>query len=228
MVKFQQNIVDFMTENKALEIFNLDSLENLSLETLKSLYRNQASVKHPDKSSGNSRDFVELREAYLFLLTQIKPKKAKNTKSEEEVEEKALKELSKEEILAKYFSETKVLQDKVETQQLVTAKQVKSLDEIRTKVETIIENFEKQKQSLKEELELVLNDLEAKVNPSFVKRFFLFFWPKMSREEFWRRYNVEVTKFGRKDSELDTLLFKEMLGVYGGGLNDIANSLTEL
>lgn len=217
-----------MTENKALKIFNLNTLEGLSLESLKTLYRKQASIKHPDKSGGSGSEFVELREAYLYLLTKIKPKKHKNTKVEDEVEEKALKELSKEEILAKYFSETKVLQEKVESHQLVTTKQIESLEKIKTKAEVVMSDFEKQKQQLKQELEMVLEDLEKKVNPNFMKRFLLFFWPKMTEEEFWRRYNIEVNRFSRKDADLDVNFFKEMLGVYGSGLNDIANSITEL
>jgi len=217
-----------MTENKALKIFDLETIENLSLESLKSMYRAQAFIKHPDKDGGSNGEFVELREAYLFLLTKVKPKKHKNTKVEDEIQETALKELSKEEILAKYFSETKVLQEKVEGQQLVTTKQIESLNRIKTEVEEIIANFDKQKQVLKDELEIILQDLETKVNPTFLKKFFLFFWPKMSEEEFWRRYNVEVNRFSRKDADLDIDFFKEMLGVYGNGLNDIANSITEL
>lgn len=228
LVKFCQNPGSIMTENKALKIFNLDSLEGLTSESLKSLYRKQATIKHPDKSGGSGQEFVELREAYLYLLTKIKPKKQKHTKAEDEAEEKALKELSKEEILAKYFSETKVLQEKVDSHQLVTTKQIEALETIKSQAEVVMSDFERQKQELKQELEMILEDLEKKVNPGFMKRFFLFFWPKMSEEEFWRRYNIEVNKFSRKDADLDVNFFKEMLGVYGSGLNDIANSITEL
>ena len=217
-----------MIEKKALEIFELETLDGLTLESLKSLYRTQASIKHPDKSGGSNSQFVELREAYLYLLTKVKPKKHKNNKSEDAIEEKALKELSKEEILAKYFSETKDLQSKVESHQLVTTQQVQSLNQIKTEVEEIISNFDKQKEQLRQELEIILEDLEKKVNPGFIRKFILFLLPKMSEEEFWRRYNLEVNKFSRKDADLDVQFFKEMLSVYGNGLNDIANSIAEL
>jgi hypothetical protein len=50
----------------------------------------------------------------------------------------------------------------------------------------------------------------------------------MSEEEFWEKYHFEVQKYSRKDAELDVEFFKEMLTTYGGGLNKIANSITEI
>ncbi|NJK71664.1 MAG: hypothetical protein HC932_05505 [Thermales bacterium] len=55
-----------MDFEKALKIFNLESLENISFDELRAMYKKLAKERHPDMKLGSSEDFVELREAYVF------------------------------------------------------------------------------------------------------------------------------------------------------------------
>lgn len=210
-----------MTLQKALEIFNINSLEEISKEEIKKIYRKQAGLKHPDKEGGSSQEFVELRQAYLYILSHYPNKAIKKTG-------KDLKELSKDEILDKYFHDTRELQVKVDSYENVTNTQIAVLDNVKTEAEDILSRFEQRKSELRKELDKNIAELEKKYNPGFFARLISLFQNKMSEEEFWEKYHFEVQKYSRKDAELDVEFFKEMLTTYGGGLNKIANSITEI
>jgi|694.fasta_scaffold113119_2 curved DNA-binding protein CbpA len=210
-----------MTLQKALEIFNIKSLEEISKDEIKKIYRKQAGLKHPDKEGGSSQEFVELRQAYLYILSHYPNKEIKKTG-------KDLKELSKDEILDKYFQDTRELQVKVDLYESVTNTQIAVLDTVKTEAEDILARFEMRKAELKKELDKNVSELEKKYNPGFFARLISLFQNKMSEEEFWEKYHFEVQKYSRKDAELDVEFFKEMLTTYGGGLNKIANSITEI
>jgi curved DNA-binding protein CbpA len=210
-----------MNLQKALEIFDIDSLDEMSKDEIKKIYRKQAGQKHPDKEGGSSQEFVELRQAYLYILSHFPNKTIKKTG-------KDLKELSKDEILDKYFQDTKDLQLKLDSYESVTKNQITVLDDVKTEAEDILGRFEKRKAELRKELDANIALLEKKFNPGFFAKLMALFQNKMSEEEFWEKYHFEVQKYSRKDAELDVEFFKEMLTTYGGGLNKIANSITEI
>jgi curved DNA-binding protein CbpA len=212
-----------MDLKEALKILGLNSVEGVYEDDLKKAYRRLALEKHPDKSSGSNEDFVKLREAYLLLFSKVEKRDDLQVPKVQD-----LTALSKDEILDKYFQDTKALQLRVENFKNLATNQIKTLTEVKDGAEDVINKFEVLKTGLRSELDQVLATLEKQVNPSFFKKFFLFFLPRMSEDEFWRKYNTQIQHFTRKDAEIDVEFFKELLTLYGSGLNDIANTITEL
>lgn len=203
-----------MNIKRALEVFGFESLNDLNSEELKKVYRKLAKERHPDKLGGTNKDFVELRRAYLLLYSEAE----KNADTQ-----KSLKELSKDEILDKYYQETRDLKVKMDTYEDIIGNQSRALTIVRESVEQIVERFEYRKQQLKKDLEQTISSLEKQLRPNFVQKIFSFLWPKLSEDEFWQRYQQQVQSYTRKDQDLNTEFFKEMLTIYGDGLNDISS-----
>ena len=57
-----------MNYTEALEIFNLNSLSDITEEDFKILYRKFARSRHPDTNNGSSKDFVELKKGNALQL----------------------------------------------------------------------------------------------------------------------------------------------------------------
>lgn len=202
---------------QALNIFGIDEIGELDGESLKIVYRTLAKQKHPDRSGGNSMAFVELKEAYVFLQKYFieNPITASGSKK--------LKTLSKEELLENYYRDTRQLQlrlDFLETEtQLALTQTEEQFDGIWLK-------FEDERSRLRHELESTITELQKKANRSLLQKI-LFFIPKMSQEEFWQRYNLEVDKYARLHSDLDLEFFKMILDLYGKSLNKIGKIVTK-
>lgn len=211
-----------MNLHKALKIFALKEVDSLNLEQLKSFYKKLAKEKHPDRSGSDSQ-FVELREAYLFLYGRIKEDEVEKFSK---VASTSLRELSKDEILDKYYHDTKDLQIKIEEYEESFDGQAETLEQVRSQVEDIIGKFEEKKAKLRSELEIEIAKLEQTYNSNFLRKLF-FFLPKMSEDEFWQKYHLKVQKYSRKDSDTDVSFFKEMLSVYGDGLNEISKIIMQ-
>ena len=202
-----------MNLQRALEIFNLDSLEGLDHKALKSMFKRLAKERHPDQG-GSNKDFVHLKEAHLILEKEIKNENVETTGND-------LKTLSKEEMLDKYYQDTRTLQVKIEDLQSNINTQAETIDHIKQGAVEVMMEFEDQKKKLKEELDQAVNSLQKEYKSGFFKRLF-FFRPKMSEQEFWNAYNHQVHKYVKKNSDLNIELYKVMVSIYGDGLNNIA------
>lgn len=203
-----------MTLKQALQIFNLEDLSGISKEELKNLYKKLAKSKHPDSSGGRDTDFIDLQEAYNALGKYVTLDKGSG---------KDLTTLSKEEILHKYFEDTKELQNKITTFQGTFKQQNQIMDEIKQKIEDLIADFETKKSELRADLEKEVAKLDKKYSDNIFKKI-LFFVPKMTEEEFWSTYKDQAAKYSKKHLELDVEFLKEMLTAYGEGLNEISQS----
>jgi curved DNA-binding protein CbpA len=205
----------------ALAIFNLKQIDDLDLPSLKSKYRMLAKEKHPDSGQGSNQDFVRLREAFLYLKDRVK---LKNTPSNSVTD---LKALSKEEILAKYYKDTQALELRLESFNETLLEQTEIVDNIRKKVQIIVDEFERKKEILKKQLEKEIFELERKYSINFFKKM-LFFLPRMNEKEFWRMYEKQVEKYAKKHTEMDMQFLREMLNAYGNGLNDISEIIEKI
>ena len=208
----------------AFKIFNIDSLVGLDQPKLKKIYYKLAKEKHPDRKNGNQEDFIELREAYLLLSTEIDKNalSKKNTKTDKV----NISSLSKEEILDKYYHDTKDLELKLEEFKLNLKEQNHTLNKTREKVEKEIEKFKINKTDLKNNLEQEIKNLEKKFKPNITQKV-LFFLPKMTEEEFWIKYHQIVKKYSKRDSEVDIDMFKKIVEIYGDSLNDMSDYINK-
>lgn len=207
-----------MTLEDALSVFSLKSLDGVNLSSLKGLYRKLAKKTHPDNEGGSHDGFVQLREAYILLSNNLE-EETDNSQS------RVIKKMSKDEILAKYNHDIKDLQLKLDSYQDIIDEQLKTLDFIKERVSTIINKYENQKTTLKEELEIEIKKLEKQIEPKVLSKL-LFFLPQMSEDEFWNKYNQNVGKYTRKNTDLDQQFFKYMLEAYGNGLNDVSKQIS--
>jgi len=90
----------------------------------------------------------------------------------------------------------------------------------------LIDDFEKRKKLLQNELESEIAKLEKKYSGNAFQKI-LFFLPKMSEEDFWKNYQTKVDEYAKMHTELDIDFFKDMLSTYGKGLNKIGESINQ-
>jgi len=205
-----------MTLSQAQEIFGISSVTAISATELKRLYRDLAKKRHPDTQDGNQKEFVELKEAYIFLAKEMlkHPTVAQS-------DTRDLKTLSREEMLEKYNQDTAELKNQITLFRSSFERQDDVIHTLKTKVESIVTDFEERKAKLQTELESHIGSLEKNYSGTLLSKIF-FFWPKMSENEFWDKYNAGVEEFSQKHAQIDVQFFKEMLEVYGKSLNDIS------
>lgn len=208
----------------ALKNFQIDSLEGLDQPKLKKIYYKLAKEKHPDRKNGSQEDFIKLRESYLFLSTELD--KRALIKTDGKSKKGSLSSLSKEEILDKYYHDTKDLELKLEEFKLNLKEQDYTLNKTREKAEQEIQKFKVYKDDLKKNLEQEIKNLEKNFKPNIAQKM-LFFLPKMSQEDFWINYHKIVKKYSKKDNEIDIDLFKKIIEIYGNGLTDMSDYISQ-
>ncbi len=207
-----------MKLQKALEVFKYSDVDLINLAQLKKDYKTLAKEKHPDTKNGSSDEFVELRKAYVSLSSYLE-KIGPNSNT--------LKDLSKDEILDKYYEDTQEMNIRLENMQDLIQEQNNALVAVRSGVDKIVNGFESKKSLLRRQLEEEIKNLEKKLSPNVLQKIFFFFWPKMTEEDFWQEYNSKIKKYESLDAEIDVEFLKEMLETYGDGLNNISKSISK-
>jgi DnaJ domain len=197
-----------MTLDQALQIFGIseDQLHYLTTNEVKEKYRQLAKQKHPDKTGGNNRQFIELKDSYIMISTIVQQNVGRSMVT-----------LGKDEILNRYQQDTSKLYRTI-------TEQFQSISKIRTEVEDLITEFEAKKKELESELNGAIEELEAKYKKTLFQKIF-FFLPHMSEREFWQTYHELVNRQTSKYKNLDFELFKQMAIIYGEGLNQISEIL---
>lgn len=193
----------------ALKIFEIPNIDGLDLELLKSAYKNQAKKKHPDRNGGNSKEFVKLKEAYVALQKEVVKSNSTGRK---------LKTLSKDELLDVYYNDTGKLRLQINLLQEQTED---TLQETRLEVERIINEFETKRKLAQEEVKQNIEKSRQEFNKSLLNKF-LFFWPKSRESDFWKKYDEELAKHSKRQTELDMEFYQIILDIYGKSLNEIS------
>ncbi|MEM1312610.1 MAG: hypothetical protein AAGF07_04060 [Patescibacteria group bacterium] len=203
-----------MSLKQALEVFGLDSVSHLDVNGLKSLFKKLAKERHPDQG-GSHRDFILLKEAHIILEKEVKSKPASNSPNND------LQAFTKEDILERYYKDTRQLQVQIKELKVHFENQAETLDQVTNGTQQLLEKFSKEKEKLKSELDESIIKLEKNYNPSLLQKV-LFFLPKLNEKEFWNAYQVEVAQYKKRTADLDNELHRIILSVYGEGLNNIA------
>lgn len=220
--------------DKALELLDFRSADELNFTALKKRYRTRAKQKHPDKKGGSREDFVELQKAYQHLkrlLEKTEDELALLRKAiiEEEMEieeaelERRLKVVDKTELLAKFIeSEKQVVQHKS-----ILRKQADFLTQTQEVVEELIVEYRDKQGALRTELEGILGDLEKEYSPTAVQKI-MFFLPRPNYNEFIDRKSSLMNTFQDLSFDLENKLSKEIVKIYGEALNKLNSTLEEL
>lgn len=200
----------------AQKLFGFDSLDGLTPETIRQKYRALAKEKHPDAQGGSQEEFVALQEAMDSLLRHL----------EDDPNSHYLQHLSKEEILTKYYKDTKELKDNIVKYEETIDKQANTIVLVRNNVKSLIDLFERQRENIQQEFERDVRRLQQEYRPNLIQKIF-FFLPRMSEQQFWDEYQHKMDAYTQKYNILNTAFFKDMLSVYGEGLNKITKDLEE-
>lgn len=219
----------------ALDTFDLEKWENISSSTLRSLYKDLAKKKHPDVPGGDGDEFVKLQKAYDIIARKVKKKekeeKKKTTDKSQDPKEKAqeytkvrdIKNLDKADLMEKF--------EEIENEMVLYKESLfghkESISEAKKEVKVILQEFEKKRDELREELEKAVVELEKKYKGTLLNKI-LFFLPKMSETEFTEKYNRYVNKFSSISADLDSELFKSIIEIYGKALNDIQENVKKI
>lgn len=217
-----------MNYSEALKVFGLNSINGITEEEFKIMYRKLAREKHPDTNNGSSKDFVVLREAFDYLREygsfQEKRKFKKKEKNPHVSDITTIETLSKDEVVRRYKEDRKVLENQLEVFEQSINAQEDTMIEIKNVVEKLMSDYENEKRKLQISLDEQINDLENKYKPSFFKQL-LFFLPRMSKKEFWSKYNESISQYTMRYESLNLSFFKIMVATYGEGLNKISQNL---
>lgn len=214
-----------MDYEAALEVFGLDSLQKTTFNDFRTLYKTLAKTRHPDTKDGSEKDFVELREAYALLSEygefaeeELNPNALKIVRPSKN----ALKALTKEDIIKRYYKDTLKLTNQIEVYRGYVAKQESVINKIKQKVQKITADFGTEKTLLKKELRKEIKALDKKYAPNLWNKIF-FFLPSKSEREYWDRYNRQLDEYSARYAELNLSFFKLILSCYGDGLNRISH-----
>lgn len=208
-----------MNTTDALKLFEADSLDTLTNKSLKTKYHKLAKIKHPDKNSGNHKDFVELKEAYNLLQKELE-----NIDQSQNVELENLDKLSKEEILDKY----KETSTNLTVYRSAVTNQIFSLDLTNQNVTTTISKYKKKKNDLKSDFESDLTRLEKEVYPNFFRRMLFFVWPTIDEVEFWEKFARLKSDYVEKESRLNKDFYEDLIINLTTGINQISSTIQKI
>ncbi|MBC7472005.1 MAG: hypothetical protein H7196_01940 [candidate division SR1 bacterium] len=217
-----------MNYSEALKVFGLNSINGITEEEFKIMYRKLARERHPDTNNGSSKDFVILKEAFDYLREYGSfHEKRKSKKKEKNInisDITTIETLSRDEVVRRYKEDRKVLENQLEVFEQSINAQEDTMLEIKNVVEKLMSDYENEKGKLQITLDEQIQELESKYKPSFFKQL-LFFLPRMSKKEFWNKYNESVSQYTLKYESLNLSFFKIMVATYGEGLNKISQNL---
>ncbi len=208
----------------ALNYFGLSTTTEVTMAELKTIYRRLAKEKHPDQGGSNT-EFVNLRKAFVLLKNELEKAVPKNDKIT--VVNQELAELEKDELIAKYYKDTEKLNNQLELYQKSAVDQQIVLSNLKDRVQSLVQSFNLEKDNLQASVKQEIRDLEKKLNRETFWLKIFFFWPTISKTEFWAEYNNKIQYYTSLNNDLDANFFKEMLSTYGEGLNGLKDKIPE-
>ncbi len=218
-----------MKYSEALRIFDIDSTHAYTMDEFKRLYRKTAKMLHPDNTNGDAKKFVKLKEAFDYLMDFGEFSVGTSFTENKELATTDLGSLSvltREELMRRYKHDRGVLEKQLNIYQQSLHEQELALNEVKTVVQHLMNDFEDEKQKLQYSLDRRISDLENKFKPTILQKIF-FFLPRMSKKEFWDEYNDSVNQYTKKYEALNLSFFKILVATYGEGLNTITLTLED-
>jgi hypothetical protein len=218
-----------MKSSEALRIFDIDSTHSYTMDEFKKLYRKTAKSLHPDNTSGDTKMFVRLKEAFDYLMEFGEFSIGTSfTETNELVTTDlgTLSVLTREELMKRYKHDRGVLEKQLHVYQRSLHDQELALNEVKTVVQHLMSDFEDEKQKLQHSLDSRISELENRFKPTLLQKI-LFFLPRMSKKEFWDEYNDSVSQYTKKYEALNLSFFKILVATYGEGLNTITLTLED-
>jgi hypothetical protein len=190
-----------MNLNYALNLFGLQTLENIDETKLKLTYIKLAKTKHPDKS-GSHEEFVALKEAHELLLGMMREKKTN--------------------LPGFLHNQNSTLTNSNYT---VLKEQYEILEETRGSINTLLDKMQSRKRQIEmlalEELKEVEREIETNVWFKLSKNF-LNKYPQVYHD---KKIALRIKSQNLKSS-IDKQIFKEIIGEYSKTMDMMAYNLT--
>lgn len=200
-----------MNLEKALEVFNFKDKSEVKESGLRLTYIGLAKSRHPDVS-GDSESFIELRQAYEFLLAYVK----------------RLKELQKsprsEGLYTEYMASEGLLDKSVLITKASFDKHHELLKFVQSEVDKSVRALEITKMTIDAQM--------SKENDALYKKYFDNFWVKLvgsnlgvSTSEYAREKLLLDIKYQEIKNQQDKKTYQQIINQYSSVLDDITNNL---
>jgi curved DNA-binding protein CbpA len=239
-----------MTLQKALSVFQFDSINTVTTELIKKRYLDLAQKRHPDKG-GTTDEFIELKEAYVYLkkfvsdtdtdnvsysnFTNASEGYAKsngNTKTKQstpppvnnsyQVDRDYVREL--ETVNNELTEQNKNYYTVLMNYESILNKEIEVFNKMNTKLTKIASDFNQSTEKNKQERDKSTEELKKQYSPAF-KDLINPFQRRIDNEEYMWRQNTIIQDYEEKKQELETNFLNAMVDVYQGSYESISDIL---
>jgi hypothetical protein len=239
-----------MTLQKALSVFQFNSINSVTNELLKKRYLDLAQLKHPDKG-GTTETFIELKDAYAYLkkllsesnysdssyndYTTQEPSKSKsnNTKNNQaashstsnqnyEIDREYVRQL--ESVNAELTEQNKNYYAVLMNYESILNKEIEIFNKMNTKLTKVASDFNQSTEKNKLERDKGTEDLKKQYSPAF-KDLINPFQRRIDNEEFMWRQNSIIQDYDERKIELETTFLNAMVDIYQNSYEQISEIL---
>jgi curved DNA-binding protein CbpA len=239
-----------MTLQKALSVFQFDSINTVTTELIKKRYLDLAQKRHPDKG-GTTDEFIELKEAYVYLkkfvsdtdtdnvsysnFTNASEGYAKsngNTKTKQstpppvnnsyQVDRDYVREL--ETVNNELTEQNKNYYTVLMNYESILNKEIEVFNKMNAKLTKIASDFNQSTEKNKQERDKSTEELKKQYSPAF-KDLINPFQRRIDNEEYMWRQNTIIQDYEEKKQELETNFLNAMVDVYQGSYESISDIL---
>jgi curved DNA-binding protein CbpA len=239
-----------MTLQKALSVFQFDSINTVTTELIKKRYLDLAQKRHPDKG-GTTDEFIELKEAYVYLKKFVSDtdtdnvsysnftnasegyaKSSGNTKTKQstpppvnnsyQVDRDYVREL--ETVNNELTEQNKNYYTVLMNYESILNKEIEVFNKMNAKLTKIASDFNQSTEKNKQERDKSTEELKKQYSPAF-KDLINPFQRRIDNEEYMWRQNTIIQDYEEKKQELETNFLNAMVDVYQGSYESISDIL---
>jgi curved DNA-binding protein CbpA len=238
-----------MTLQKALSVFQFDSINTVTNELIKKRYLDLAQKRHPDKG-GTTEAFIELKEAYVYLKkfisdsdadtvsysnftnasegynkttnnTKAKQQQTTNTQSYQ-VDKEYVREL--ESVNLELTEQNKNYYTVLMNYESILNKEIEVFNKMNAKLTKIAADFNQSTEKNKTERDKSTEELKKQYSPAF-KDLINPFQRRIDNEEYMWRQNTIIQDYEERKQELESNFLNAMVDVYQNSYESISDIL---
>jgi curved DNA-binding protein CbpA len=239
-----------MTLQKALSVFQFDSINTVTNELIKKRYLDLAQKRHPDKG-GTTEAFIELKEAYVYLKKFVSDSDAdtvnysnftnasegytksnNNAKTKQQdpttnnqsyqVDRDYVREL--ETVNLDLTEQNKNYYTVLMNYESILNKEIEVFNKMNAKLTKIAADFNQSTEKNKVERDKSTEELKKQYSPAF-KDLINPFQRRIDNEEYMWRQNTIIQDYEEKKQELESNFLNAMVDVYQNSYESISDIL---
>ncbi len=242
-----------MTLQKALSVFQFDSINTVTTELIKKRYLDLAQKRHPDKG-GTTEAFIELKDAYVYLkkfttdsdtdnvsysnFTNASEGYAKSTNgnnNNKAKQEQSTTTNNTYQVDRDYVRELETVNLDLTEQnknyysvlmnyESILNKEIEVFNKMNSKLTKIASDFNQSTEKNKTERDKSTEELKKQYSPAF-KDLINPFQRRIDNEEYMWRQNTIIQDYEEKKQELESNFLNAMVDVYQSSYESISDIL---